>query len=175
MYLHAASPCLGFLAPMIPLSSTVPVPAGLGSGTLHPIRFLSAQASTDGPLGIARDAGKPSRFAYVSTYRADKESMFSGIAKYDLQAPAGKAVVGQLTHGPHHGGGEAFFVPSHTDPQQLQGTANSGMPSFDALSLVMSPVAASPIKAEHVPQREVGCTSTMNASQPWSAPLSKCH
>ena len=47
--------------------------------------------------------------------------VFRGIAKLDLQAPPGKALAGRLSYGPDHGGGEAFFVPSHPEALALTG------------------------------------------------------
>lgn len=60
----------------------------------------------------------------TSAWPSDKLSM-QGLAKYDLLKSGRDALVGELSFGPHHIGGEAFFVPSHTDPAQCSGGRHS--------------------------------------------------
>ena len=72
------------------------------------------------------NAGKKSRYAFVSVMENSAHPMFRGIAKYDLEAPIEHAVVGSLSHGPHHGGGEAYFIPSHTDVAHMNGEFSFG-------------------------------------------------
>lgn len=54
-------------------------------------------------------AGLKSTYAYAAVF-SKVQGKFSGIAKFDLGAQNGGAVLGQIEHGPQRYGGEAVFV-----------------------------------------------------------------
>lgn len=93
------------------------------------------------------------RYAYVAAMQANDSGVpaFIGVAKYDLQAGAGPALVATALHGPRRVGGEAAFVPRPggtkeddgylltyvTDEQTLQ----SELVVYDAASMSSTPLA----------------------------------
>lgn len=51
----------------------------------------------------------------------EQEPVWVGVDKIDLQADQGSSNAGSVVYGPSITGGEAFFVPSHTDPADCNG------------------------------------------------------
>lgn len=51
----------------------------------------------------------------------EAETVWVGVDKIDLEADKGSADVRSVVYGPSVTGGEAFFVPSHTDPAKCNG------------------------------------------------------
>ena len=58
---------------------------------------------------MAVPAGLKSTYAYAAVF-SKVQGKFSGIAKFDLGAKNGAAVLGQIEHGSERFGGEAVFV-----------------------------------------------------------------
>lgn len=52
----------------------------------------------------------------------EEEPVFVGVDKIDLEAEdKDSSTAGSVLYGPSITGGEAFFVPSHTDPAECDG------------------------------------------------------
>lgn len=55
----------------------------------------------------------------------EAEPVWVGVDKIDLEADKSSSNVGSVVYGPSITGGEAFFVPSHTDPAECNGKLHS--------------------------------------------------
>ncbi|KAK9808424.1 hypothetical protein WJX73_003304 [Symbiochloris irregularis] len=133
----------------------------LRTGTSE-LRVLAPGVYGDFPRVPQHLIGQPSRFAYISTtIWPSSKPVMDGLAKYDLTKTTGDSVIGRLSFGPNHTGGEAFFVPSHTDPAQCSGeddgylvtfvhdmsasTKGSALVVYDAKTMSSTPVAHVPL------------------------------
>lgn len=78
--------------------------------------------STD-KFSIEDIAGRKTRYTYLAIMDWDeKEPVFVGVDKIDLEAKEGtSSTAGSVLYGPSITAGEAFFVPSHTDPAKCDG------------------------------------------------------
>ena len=74
-------------------------------------------------------AGLKSTYTYAAVF-SKVQGKFSGIAKFDLGAKNGGAVLGQIEHGPARYGGEAVFV---------KGSGSGQLPPLQAVSPLQRP------------------------------------
>ena len=72
-------------------------------------------------------AGRKTRYVYIAKMQWNEDAtVFTGVEKVDLQSrDKGKSSAGSIVYGPSVTGGEAFFVPSHTDPARCDGKSSS--------------------------------------------------
>ncbi|KAK9808682.1 hypothetical protein WJX72_001857 [[Myrmecia] bisecta] len=121
-------------------------------------RQVMTEAFGDFPQVPHRCIGRKTRYAYVAEMASTVgPAHFVGVVKIDLEAPADTkdAVVGRLSYGEHCGGGEAQFVPAHSDPTKCNGeddgylvtyvhnnkTGVSELAVYNAKTMSSSPVA----------------------------------
>ncbi|KAL3133697.1 hypothetical protein ABBQ32_008196 [Trebouxia sp. C0010 RCD-2024] len=77
-------------------------------------------------------AGRKTRYTYLAIMDWDeKEPVFVGVDKIDLEAKEGtSSTAGSVLYGPSITAGEAFFVPSHTDPAKCDGEDDGHLVTF---------------------------------------------